>query len=70
MRRLSPLRRLDLLSLFDNLSTLMFSIDLLIAFIRCSSSVPIKIDEHVDDDGDDDEHVGVGMIGFELLVLL
>ena len=69
MKRFSLLRRLALLSLFDTLSTLIFSIDLLIAFIRCSSSVPIKIDEHVDDDGDD-EHIGVGMIGFELLVLL
>jgi len=40
--------------------------DLLIAFIRCSSSVPINIDEHVDDvdddDDDDDEHVGVEII--------
>jgi len=35
----------------------------LIAFIRCSSSVPINIDEHVDD-----EHVGVGLIEFDRFV--
>lgn len=55
-RRLSALIRWCRLSLCDSLSTLMFSIDLLMAFIRCSSSLPIRTDAHVDDEI---EHVGV-----------
>lgn len=67
-RRFSPLERFGLLSLFDSRSTLIFSMDLLIAFIRCSSSVPIRIAEHIDEDDDDEDdddgHVGVVTMGF------
>ena len=42
----------------------MFSMDLLIAFIRCSSSLPISIDEHVDEET---EHAGVDTVTVGLL---